>query len=212
MPGTIPAPTPIYHITALSNLESIVLSRGLYSHTEMVAQGLAHSDVSNQEIQGNRALRLVRCCRQGVLHDYVPFFFCPRPPMLLAIRASHGYAGERLMIHLVSTAQDVAASKVDYFFTDGHATMGLTDDYANLAQLSAIDWDVIPLRYWGNTVQDGDRKRRKQAEFLVHRFLPFSLVRSVGVYSQQVRVAVEECLQARGVRIPVTVEVDWYYS
>jgi hypothetical protein len=212
MPGSIPAPTPIYHITALSNLDSILLSGGLYSHTDMAAHGLRHSDVSNQEIQGNRAVRRVQCCRQGVLHDYVPFFFCPRPPMLLAIQGSHGYAGKRSMIHLVSTAQEVDASKVDYFFTDGHATMGFTEDCALLAQLGAIDWDVIPLKYWGNTVQDGDRKRRKQAEFLVHRFFPFSLVRRIGVYSQQVRVAVEERLQAHGLRIPVTVEVDWYYS
>ena len=212
MPGATPYPTPIYHITSFSNLDSILQNNGLYSHTQMSRRGLQRSDVSNLEIQGVRHSRQVNCCKYGVLHDYVPFFFCPRPPMLYAVQATHGLATERSMVHLVSTAQAVDAAGLAYFFTDGHATMWLTDYYEALSELIAVDWDVIPLKYWNNTLEDGDRKRRKQAEFLVHRFFPFDLVERIGVYSHSVKLQVQELLQDYDVTVPVSVELDWYYS
>jgi ssDNA thymidine ADP-ribosyltransferase, DarT len=33
--------------------------------------------------------------------------------------------------------------------------------------------------YWGDTREDGDRRRRRMAEFLVHKFFPFSLVSAI---------------------------------
>jgi len=36
-------------------------------------------------------------------------------------------------------------------------------------------------RYWSDTNTDNDRKRRRQAEFLVHNFFPLRLVEAVGV-------------------------------
>jgi hypothetical protein len=37
-------------------------------------------------------------------------------------------------------------------------------------------------RYWRNTDEDGDRKRRRAAEFLVYNFFPFSLVTGIATY------------------------------
>lgn len=116
------------------------------------------------------------------------------------------------MIHLVSTAQAVRDAGIDFFFTDGHGTMGYTTDYVGLARLGEVDWDVIPLRQWSNTVQDPDRKRRKQAEFLVHDVFPFELVQRIGVYSHTVKLQVEQVLEDLELEVPVSVEFDWYYS
>src|SRR3981081_2469896 len=104
MPG-VPSPTPIYHISAARNLDSILNCGGLFSTTEMRRRGIKYSDVAEQEIQDRRARRQVRCCRVGILHDYVPFFFCPRPPMLYRVQYDRVLEAERSMIHLVSTAQ-----------------------------------------------------------------------------------------------------------
>ena len=193
------------------NLDSILTCGGLLATTEKRRRNIGHTDMANLEIQDRRALRPVRCCRAGTLHDYVPFFFCPRPPMLLAIKHAHGLEAERSIIHLVSTAQAVD-SACAYFFTDGHGTMWLTSDYVGLHNLDKVDWSVIPLRQWDNTLQDGDRKRRKQAEFLVHRSFSFDLIERIGVYSHQVKVVVEQLLEAHNRRLPVTVENEWYYS
>lgn len=115
------------------------------------------------------------------------------------------------MIHLVSSAQAVDAAGLDYFFTNGHAIEAITRDFEGLINLNAVDWSVIPLKVWKDTLEDGDRKRRKQAEFLVHHFFPMSLIERIGVYSHQYKVRVEELLGDHELSIPVTVESEWYY-
>lgn len=68
-------------------------------------------------------------------------------------------------------------------------------------------------RYWKDTLQDMDRQRRKQAEFLIHRFCDWSLIQQIGVINQDVKQQVEEILAAYslGVHKPVVVKPEWYY-
>lgn len=40
-------------------------------------------------------------------------------------------------------------------------------------------------RYWNDTPEDGDRKRRRQAEFLVYTSLPWRLIEEIGVISRK---------------------------
>jgi hypothetical protein len=58
-----------------------------------------------------------------------------------------------------------------------------------------------------------DRKRRKQAEFLVYHSCPFNLVTGIGVYNEAARLRVEAELAANGIAATLTVEVrpEWYY-
>ena len=67
--------------------------------------------------------------------------------------------------------------------------------------------------YWEDTLEDGDRKRRKQAEFLVHKFLDWSLISSISVLNTNTRVRVEGILaQHPGVYHPtLDVRPNWYY-
>ncbi|UTW68357.1 DUF4433 domain-containing protein [Anaerobacillus sp. HL2] len=44
-----------------------------------------------------------------------------------------------------------------------------------------MDWDVMESKYWFDTDDDPDRKRRRQAEFLVLRHFPLELVLGIGV-------------------------------
>ena len=65
--------------------------------------------------------------------------------------------------------------------------------------------------YWADTVDDMDRQRRKQAEFLVHRFCPWDVVNRIGVLNDAVKKRVERILDRKNVSMPVEVRRQWYY-
>jgi hypothetical protein len=50
-------------------------------------------------------------------------------------------------------------------------------------------------QYWNDTDNDPDRKRRRQAEFLVHEFFPWALVSYIGVYDRSIAETVDEIIQ-----------------
>jgi hypothetical protein len=58
-----------------------------------------------------------------------------------------------------------------------------------------------------------DRQRRKQAEFLVHKFCPWPVIQEVGVMNTQVKGQVEEILEESepAWRPVVNVRASWYY-
>src|ERR1700751_12923 len=109
----VPVPTPIYHMTQASKLMSIIATGGLLSVNELHRLGIRYRDSSYQDVQDRRATTVVPCGVGGVLHDYVPFYFNPRSPMLGAIhvgRVPSCGEGQRTMIHLMTSAQKVEAA------------------------------------------------------------------------------------------------------
>ena len=44
---------------------------------------------------------------------------------------------------------------------------------------------MVYQRYWKDNLDDMDRQRRKQAEFLVHRFCDWSLINEIAVIDEQ---------------------------
>lgn len=83
--------------------------------------------------------------------------------------------GQKPILHLVSSAEVVQEAGLAFTFTDGHAEMDISTFFTDLNDLEKIDWDIMQSRYWYDTLKDGDRKRRRQAEFLVHSFFPWRL-------------------------------------
>ena len=81
----VPVPTPIYHITHVNNLPLIMADRGLRCNADLRRGRVAYSDIAYGNIQDRRARTAVTCGPRGLLHDYVPFYFGPRSPMLLTI-------------------------------------------------------------------------------------------------------------------------------
>src|SRR5215203_696208 len=80
---------PLFHITAMPNLESIVRSGGLLPKARLSHGGLRHADIAYQNIQGRRAMKVVPKGPGGVIHDYIPFYFAPRSPMLRTINSGN---------------------------------------------------------------------------------------------------------------------------
>lgn len=160
-----------------------------------------------------RAQRPVPLAPHGSLHNYVPFYFGPRSPMLYTISRGNvqGYKGPQTeIVHLVSTVQSVNAAGLDYVFTDGHAIMALSRFYSLPVDLARIDWPLMQARDWFDDAQHPDRKRRRQAEFLVHQFVPWSAIIEVGVMTEPMQRVVQGLLGTAS-HPPVTVHRPWYY-
>jgi hypothetical protein len=209
----VPDPTPVYHITDIANLPGIVRD-GLCCNRVLRLGATGYTNIAHGNIQDRRARTNVPCCVGGTLHDYAPFFFAPRPPMLYAIYrgAVAGYAGgQASVVHLVTTAQAIEAAGLRFAFTDGHGTMALTDFFDDLEDLDRVDWAVMRSRYWNDTATDGDRCRRRQAEFLVHEGCPWELVQEIGVLNTTAQHSVEEMVEASAHQPPVRVRPEWYY-
>ena len=100
---------------------------------------------------------------------------------------------------------------MSYCFTDGHAIVAFSHFYDDLADLDQIDWEIMKATYWSNTSDDPDRKRHRQAEFLVHNFVPWDLVSEIGVMNTRVAQDVETLLSSVAHRPVVQIHRDWYY-
>lgn len=134
--------------------------------------------------------------------------------MLLAIHNGHveGYtAGQESIIYLVSTAQAVDQVGKKFAFTDGHAIMTISEFFHDLQYLDKIDWAIMKERYWANTEEDGDRKRRRQAEFLVHSSCPWNLISDIAVIYSQTEQRVLDLLEEADHKPRVKVRRNWYY-
>jgi hypothetical protein len=206
--------TLIYHITHLGNLPSILAERGLCCDGLRAERRLPCKGIAHESIKTRRAKTRVPVSSGGVLADYVPFYFAPRSPMLYTIHGGNveGYTeGQVPVVHLVAQAERVVGDNLAFAFTDGHAVIALSDFYDDLVRLDRVDWNIMRERYWADTSEDGDRKRRRQAEFLVHRFLPWSYIEEIGVINSAVAERVRAILADQANAPNVVVRRDWYY-
>lgn len=208
--------TRIYHITHVTNLASILQRGGILCDRSCNAGNVQTQQIGYAHIKQRRMARVVPLPPQGTLGDYVPFYFAPRSPMLYTIerRNTPGYQeGQRRIIHLVSSIETVQAARppVTWLFTDGHADMQYSNFFSSVDDLDKVDWPLMTARFWNDTSADGDRKRRRQAEFLVHQFFPWNLVETVGVIDQNLADEAEQVLQTAAHHPEVRIERAWYY-
>lgn len=99
-----------------------------------------------------------------------------------------------------------------FVFSDGHGIKAFTRWFSSLDDLAEVDWDATYATMWKDTIEDMDRQRRKQAEFLVHRFCPWDIIESIGVRSRAMQERVERALGAASSAVrPVRINSDWYY-
>ena len=208
-------PTWIYHITPISNLPALLQCGELRSKNQLQSSDIAYASIAYEHIQERRASTAVPCGPGGTLHDYVPFYFAPRSPMLYAIHRGYvdGYqGGQPDILHLVTTAEAIAEASLGFAFSDGHAVVGYTSFYDDLAALpTAIDRDIMEAKFWYDTDEDGDRKRRRQAEFLVHQRVPWSLIRGICAINQTVADEVNRLLTQFRQTTTVKVRPTYYY-
>lgn len=181
-----PNPTRIYHITHVDNLASILNDDGLLSDAEMLARGSPQIAVGMGEIKTNRMRLPVKCHESDTVGEYVPFYFCPRSIMLyLLYMANHpGLTyrdGQGPIVHLELDLERTAEWATDcgsrWAFSLANAGAAYAPFRSSLAQLGEVAWSAVA----ATDFRDPKVKEGKQAEFLVQRFVPWGLVKHIGV-------------------------------
>lgn len=219
-----PNPLHIFHITAIPNLARIASSGALLSKNRLLKLGQAHENIAYENIQDRRARTPVPVGRGGVLHDYVPFHFAPRQPMLMAIhygKVPGCNIKQDDIVHLVLRAKKVAKAGLDYAFATHHPVTALADFYDSLDHIGEIDWDMFfdePLiggyaKYFHSppdVPKYATRKETRQAEFLVYDQVPTDQIQGIGVIGDAKLTQVKSLLAKLGWDIPVGVKREWY--
>lgn len=203
-----PAELEIYHITDVANLPGIISDGGLRSDQAMST--FEHSVVGYAHMK-ERRLRQTRipCCHNRFVGEFVPFYFCPRSPMLFVINKGGtgrppGY--QRRIVHLVSRASTGVAQGRDWAMSDGNAGTGYPSFYSSFeAGVAAIDWAAVRTNSWqGRTTQ-------KMAEFLVADWFPWSGFEMIGCMDSTIAAEVAGILRSAPHQPTVSVQRVWYY-
>lgn len=220
-----PRPTRLFHITAIANLAGICQSGALLAKNAGAAAGIAYQNIAHQGAQGARVARMVPNPPGGLVHDYVPFYFAPRSPMLMAINGGHVLGcdwRQADIVHFETTVESVV-NRRRFVFYDRNATLAYSTPYTDLRYLdTAVAWPLFLeaprldgfCAYWHNKPQQqgyADRMERRQAEFLVHNDVPLDRILRLGVADVAKQALVARILAAGGVKLSVQVMSDWYY-
>lgn len=221
----VPDPVRLFHITAIANLPAICQAGALLSKNQSTAAGIVYQDIAYQGAQGARAVRAVPNPPGGMVHDFVPFYFAPRSPMLGAIEKGN-VAGcqwrQADIVHLETTVAQVTADGTPYVFYDRNATLPYSRPFADVNHLDEVAWDILTeeprldgfCKYWFDRPsldRYADRMERRQAEFLAKGAVPLARFVRIGVIDEARAAQVRAILAAGGVNLPVAVMRDWYF-
>lgn len=139
-------PVRLFHITAIAKLPAICETGALLSKNAGAAAGIGYQNIAHQGAQGARAGLAVLNPPGGVVHDYVPFYFAPRSPMLFAVnggRVEGCQWRQGDIVHLETTVDRATAGNVPFVFYDRNATLGYSRAFADLAHPDAVAWDLL---------------------------------------------------------------------
>ena len=211
-----PTQPKIYHITHVNNLTSIVNDGELLSDAQMIRRGGPSATIGMTKIKRRRLALPVKCHPGTFVGDYVPFYFCYRSVMLYVISKGNNpelqfKGGQDEIVHLEVDYHSAVtwANRVHRLWAYSLSNAGAvyTEFDSGLPGLGRLDWAAI-----ANTdFRDSDVKESKQAEFLMHTSLPWSLVSGIGVSSVHIQTAASTAISLASHKPPIAVMRNWYY-
>jgi hypothetical protein len=200
----------------VDNLPSILRAGGLWSDAKMMEQGGPVASIGMNTIKERRLKLPVKCHPGDCIGDYVPFYFCPRSVMLYVIHcANHPelsyHDGQDWIVHLEADLEEV----LDWAGLEGRRwAFSLSNAGAVYAefrnrreQLDEIDWEAVA----ATDFRDPVVKEGKQAEFLMHEFFPWRLVRRIGVPSQMTYRRASQVFASAQHKPVLEVIPSWYF-
>ena len=216
MSANIPNPIKIYHIVHIENLPSIISDGYLFSDAEMRKRLKDGVVIGMDKIKDRRLTLPIISHKRLCVGDCVPFYFCPRSPMLYMFHRGNSpdikyRGGQEAIVHLVvdlrKTVEWANKNNLRWAFTTSNAGSYYFEDFADLNDLDKIDWQSVRTTQW----YDRDIKEKKQAEFLVEQCFPWELVEGIGVFSQRQYEQIQE-LRIPKQKLPIVkVKKEWYY-
>jgi hypothetical protein len=203
----------IWRIIHRDNLPWI-LDNGLYCGNS----GILSPDwvnIGDPELIDKRAAHPVPLPPNGVLNDYVPFYFTPFSVMLKNIHS--GWSGiekrsnEEIII-LVSSLPHLKKQGLSFLFTDSHAYCQCATFYDNLSDLDKIDWKILQQRDFARDLKDPAKIERYQAEALIHQHCPVTGLLGIVCYTEQLKTQIDQQLRDRSLNLDVHTRTKWYFS
>lgn len=221
----MPNPVRLFHITAISNLAGICAQGSLVSKNVITQQQGTYTNIAHLGAQGVRAVRQVPNPPGGNIHDYVPFYYAPRSPMLSAIhngKVANCSETQQDIVHLETTVERVLEHGEPFVIYDRNATKPYSTPYFSINDLDKVAWELITeaptldgyCKYFFDrpTVERYvDRLEKRMAEFLVRSHVPLTAMTRIGVSNQQKQQQVQQILLAHHLYTPVVVMPDWYF-
>lgn len=194
----------VYHLTDVTNLDSIIRVKTIFSHNQISLQKIDITDISNLSVQYGRANKIIDATGKP-LHDYVPLYWGRKTPMVSAIREKN-----ETLIFLLFSTNLLEEKTYECVISDGNARSNVTK-FVKYSQLS--DLDMLTPEYI-NTVKyasNEEIKRCKQSELLVLNKLPLKHMLRIVCYSPIVKSKVEALLTAHSVSSSVCIGSTNYY-
>lgn len=214
--GRPPTNPKIYHILHVDRLQWVVKDGFLWSDASMSTQSGKGSTIGMRKIK-ERRLQLELDCHPGLhVGECVPFYFSPRSVMLYMLScANHedlSYrGGQEPIVHLEcdlnAAVQWAESLGLRWAFTLSNAGSKFFDDRCDLGQLGEIDWCAVQATWW----RDPTIKDKKQAEFLIEKQFPWTLVERIGVHSVGIAQQTLAFMGEATHRPSVETRLGWYY-
>lgn len=214
-PADVLTRTPVYRMVHIDCLDTLLRRDALHAPSCSPNDGLPYRGIHAAQTQVDRGETPVPCGPRGAIRDYVGFYFGPRSPMLLRLHTGRGVARtpQSDIIYLVTHAQTLVGAGLQCVFTDRHSLARFAAFRERLEDLAIMDMPAAYAEQWNTTAEYPDRQEKKQAEFLVHRVVPWSLIAGIGVLDKNVAVRVERILDEHPQRRRPSVAPrrGWYY-
>jgi hypothetical protein len=212
MPYSFLTPTNgyIFRLTHRDNL-AWSLANGLHAVASQIHDP-AFRAIGKQNLIDRRRSAGIPIAPGGTLSDYVPFYFTPSTPMLLNIVTGQGVHKHRPqdLVIIVASLHDLHRAGVSFVFTDRHALLHWTRFFTSVRDLTSVDWSALQSRDFRRDAEDPDRIARYQAEALVHRHMPASLIRGVACYDEASKAFLDDVVSRSPVSPPVKVFREWF--
>lgn len=208
----IPNPLFLFRLTHVNNVP-YTLKNGIWTASSPNADP-QFVPIGDKSIITSRTVMPVKVAPGGNLEDYIPFYFGARSPMLYVIMHGHNGVTKRHqseIVYLVVPFSRIKDCGAKWIFTDGNARDFASQHYNQENDFQHLDWEVIGSQDWQNRDSDFDRKRRKQAEFLVLDHVPATCISHIIVYDENTANFVRGHVGQSGLNIIVQASKKHYY-
>lgn len=195
------------HMLHHNNLENVFMN-GLLSHKLAHERGLIQEDISMNEVQVRRAQRRLTIDDTDYeLHEFVPFYFNSRNPML--------YRRRNIQNELVVLCVDPEIINRELtVFTDGNAANGPTQFYRGEGMLENVPFELTTSGSWNHENENVKREnvRKMCAEVLAYPSVEIDAIKHIACPNEAMRQYVENLKRRIGASVShISVELQTGY-
>lgn len=179
----------LYRMTHIENIPHI-LQNG-FTHAKSANANIDFVPIGDGSLITTRNNFLLKNGKR--LGEYIPFYFGRRTPMLYVVQNGFNMVAPTSaenIVYCVSSIQKIIALKLDFVFTNGHAVDAFSSQFtaADIQNIDTIlDKNAINSKYWLDE-NDLDKKRRKEAEFLVLGDISTEAILGYLVYNENAKI------------------------